>query len=157
MKTSEKLNRIALLTNSAQIVVQMMFDEVTDTQVRIDEILRLLQMKEHASRTLLAEVRNNVLPLLRHGVSVYMLSDLLRAYEESINITLDQMELFASYLGNLTKMGETKTAYRNIAHHIREDFHSISDGIYSQSKVFEMQTPDEITQTEIIETWHNFK
>lgn len=135
-------------------------DLLNDTELsplsRANTFRQIVQMKERAARFILEELESMIARFTAHGVSSVSLVAIAEAYQQAIEASTSQMQIFANDLAGLTHNEDMEEGYSYISERISNHAEDLIKPL-KESKGKAMQSVEGMVFFEIYETWHNME
>ena len=141
---------------AAEHEAQEMAREISDKGQLMESLTTLVQMKEHAARTLLEQFERQATILQSHGVSAVSVASVGEAYARAIDTVTAQMVVFARELSLLTHQADILTAYTRLSERFTKEVAEILEPYQERCKKA-MSSTESMVFLEIYETYNNSK
>ena len=128
-----------------------------DPQDPIDHVTtlrRLVQMKQRVSCFLLSELEDIITRFTSKGVSSVSLMLIGESYQQALEASSSQMQIFANELAKLTHNTEMEECYKLISERLISQAESLVNPL-RESKEKALADLDDMVFAEIYEPWHN--
>ena len=133
-------------------------DLLNDTEVtplsRANTLRQIVQMKERAARFILEELESMIVRFKAQGVSSVSLVAIAEAYQQAVEASTSQMQIFANELAGLTHNADMEEGYSYISERLSNHAEDLIKPL-KESKEKALSGVDSMVFAEFYETWHN--
>ena len=135
-------------------------DLLNDTEVtplsRANTLRQRVQMKERAARFILEELESMIVRFKAQGVSSVSLVAIAEAYQQAVEASTSQMQIFANDLAGLTHNDDMVEGYGYISERLSNHAEELIKPL-KESKEKALKGVDSMVFAEIYETWQNLE
>lgn len=149
-----KTSTLELQIKAAETEVMDIIKEVDNPVSRANTLRQIVQMKERAARFVLEDLENMIVRLKAHGVSSVSLVAIAEAYQQAIEASTSQMQIFVKELAGLTHNADMEDCYSYISESLSNKAESLIRPL-KESKEKALSNVDSMVFVEIYDTWNN--
>ena len=134
--------------------LELLKDEEQSPITRAKTLRQVVQMKERAAYFILEELGNMITRFMSRGVSCVSLVPIAEAYQQALEASTSQMQIFANELAGLKHDEEIEEGYGYISERLTAEAEALIKPL-RENRGKALQSVDEMIFFEILETWHN--
>lgn len=148
---------LELQIKAAEAEAMDLLNDTEETPLsRANTLRQIVQMKERAARFVLEELESMIARFTAHGVSCVSLVAIAEAYQQAIEASTSQMQVFANDLAGLTHNEDMVEGYGYISERLSNHAETLIKPL-KESKERALKKVDSMVFAEIYETWHNME
>ena len=148
---------LELQIKAAEAEAMDLLNDTEETPLsRANTLRQIVQMKERAARFVLEELESMIARFTAHGVSSVSLVAIAEAYQQAIEASTSQMQIFANELAGLTHNEDMVEGYGYISERLYNHAETLIKPL-KESKERALKKVDSMVFAEIYETWHNIE
>lgn len=151
-----KTSTLELQIKAAETDVMDIIKEVDSPVSRANTLRQIVQMKERAARFVLEDLENMIVRLKAHGVSSVSLVAIAEAYQQAIEASTSQMQIFVKELAGLTHNTDMEDFYSYLSESLSSQAEAMIKPLL-ESKEKAMSNVDSMVFAEIYEAWNNME
>lgn len=151
-----KTSTLELQIKAAETDVMDIIKEVDSPVSRANTLRQIVQMKERAARFVLEDMENMIVRLKAHGVSSVSLVAIAEAYQQAIEASTSQMQIFVKELAGLTHNTDMEDFYSYLSESLSSQAEAMIKPLL-ESKEKAMSNVDSMVFAEIYEAWNNME
>lgn len=151
-----KTSTLELQIKAAETDVMDIIKEVDSPISRANTLRQIVQMKERAARFVLEDMENMIVRLKAHGVSSVSLVAIAEAYQQAIEASTSQMQIFVKELAGLTHNTDMEDFYSYLSESLSSQAEAMIKPLL-ESKEKAMSNVDSMVFAEIYEAWNNME
>ena len=150
-------NVLELQIKAAEAEAMELLNDTEESPIfRANCLRQVLQMKERTARFILEELEGIIVRFTAQGVSSVSLAAIAEAYQQAIEASTSQMQIFANELAGLTHNENMKEGYSYIAERLSSYAEDLIKPL-KESKEKALKGVDSMVFAEIYETWQNLE
>ena len=134
--------------------LELLKDEEQSPITRAKTLRQVVQMKERAAYFIFDELGGMITRLATHGVSCVSLVPIAEAYQQALEATTSQMQIFANELAGLTHNEDMGEGYGYISERLTAEAEALIKPL-RENREEALQSVDGMIFFEILETWQN--
>lgn len=148
---------LELQIKAAEAEAMDLLNDTEETPLsRANTLRQIVQMKERAARFVLEELESMIARFTAHGVSCVSLVAIAEAYQQAIEASTSQMQVFANDLAGLTHNEDMVEGYGYISERLSNHAETLIKPL-KESKEKALKGVDSMAFAEIYETWQNLE
>lgn len=151
-----KTSVIELQIKAAEAEVMDIQKDEENPARRANILRQIVQMKERTARFVLEDLESMIVRLKGHGVSSVSLVAVADAYQQAIEASTAQMQIFAKELAVLTHNADMEGCYSYISERLSSQAEALIKPL-KESKERAMSNVDSMVFAEIYEAWNNME
>lgn len=151
-----KTSTLELQIKAAETDVMDIIKEVDSPVSRANTLRQIVQMKERAARFVLEDMENMIVRLKAHGISSVSLVAIAEAYQQAIEASTSQMQIFVKELAGLTHNTDMEDFYSYLSESLSSQAEAMIKPLL-ESKEKAMSNVDSMVFAEIYEAWNNME
>lgn len=148
---------LELQIKAAEAEAKEILNETEESPLfRANCLRQVLQMKERAARFILEELESMIARFTVQGVSSVSLVAIAEAYQQAIEASTSQMQIFANELAGLTHNEDMVEGYGYISERLSSYAEDLIKPL-KESKEKALKGVDSMAFAEMYETWQNLE
>ena len=152
----KKTTVLELQIHAAEAEAMDILKEEESPACRANILRQLVQMKERTARFILEDLESMIVRLKAHGVSSVSLVAIAEAYQQVIEASTSQMQIFAKESAGLTHNTDMEDFYSYLSESLSSQAEAMIKPLL-ESKEKAMSNVDSMVFAEIYETWNNME